>query len=157
MLDNILGLVKNTVSSGILNNSIVPENKKEQTVETTTKAMATGLKQNLSLDNIGNMMSLFGKGNNTATNSNPITYNLQNTVASSLVKEVGLSQTIATAIAATVVPMVMKAISGKIEDPNEKGFNLESLIHSFSGQSTNNQETGSGNNILNTLGKLFGN
>lgn len=155
MLDNILGLIKNTVSSGILNNNIVPDNKKEQAVQTTTQAMATGLKQNLNPGNIGNLMSLFGKGNNAAT-SNPITSNLQNTVASSLVKEVGLSQTIATAIAATVVPMVMKAISGKVEDPNEKGFNLESLIHSFSGSGNNEQHTDTEGNILSSLGKLFG-
>ncbi len=155
MLDNILGLIKNTVSSGILNNSIVPDSKKEQAVETTTQAMANGLKQNLNLGNIGNLMSLFGKGNNTAATTNPITNNLQNTVASSLVKEVGLSQTIATAIAATVVPMVMKAISGKVEDPNEKGFNLESLVHSFTGHSDNNQQTDNGNSILSGLGNIF--
>lgn len=152
MLENILGLVKNTVSGSIANNSQIPEDKKNDTIETTANAVTDGLKQNISLGNISNLMSLFNKG--TSTQQNPITGSIQNTVTNALVQNVGLSKTIATTIAATVVPMVMKAISGKINDPNEKGFNLESLMHAFGGNENKTQNLES--EILGGIGKLFG-
>jgi len=153
MLENIFNLVKNTVSGTVANNNAIPENKKAETIETTANAVTDGLKQNFSLGNVGHLMDLF-KGS-TSVQSNPVTNSIQSTVSNALVKQVGLSSTIATTIAAAVVPMVMKAISGKVNDPNEKGFNLESLIHSFGGGDGNN-ESNLESEVLGGLGKIFG-
>ncbi|GEM_PF-1555431 len=152
MLENILSLVKNTVSGSIANNSQVPEEKKSEAIETTANAVTDGLKQNFSLDNMGNLMNLFKGG--SSVQSNPVTSSIQSTVANALSQKVGLSSTIATAIAATVVPMVMKAIAGKVNDPNEKGFDLQNLMNAFGG--TENKTQSVGNEILGGLGKLFG-
>jgi len=148
MLDNILNLVKDTVAHSISGNNNIPEEKKYQAVETTTHAVTDGLKNNLNLGNMSNLMNLFNGG--SSATSNPITNNIIGTVTSELVQKVGLSQSVANIISTSVVPLVMSVISGKVNDPNEKGFNIESLIHTFSGSENN------GNSILGSLGKLFG-
>lgn len=150
MLDSILNLVKDTVAHTVNNNGSVPEDKKSQTVETTTHAVANGLKENFTLGNMSNLINLF-KGQSSAS-SNPITNNIASTVTSELIQKVGLSQSVANMISTTVVPLVMNLISGKVNDPNEKGFNLESLIETFSGGGGDNK----GGGLLSSLGKLFG-
>ncbi|NDV57899.1 hypothetical protein [Bacteroides sp. 519] len=148
MLDNILELVKGTVSGAITGNSQVPEAKRTQAIETTADAVTDGLKQNFSLSNIGDLMSLFG--GSSSTQKNPITSSIENTVTNALVQKVGLSKAIAAGISSAVVPLVMNAISGKVNDPKEKGFSLEGLIESFSGKGDND-----GGGLLGKLGGLF--
>lgn len=147
MLNSILGLVKETVANSIAGNGDVPTAQKEKTVNVTTDAVTDGLKKNLTLDNLSNITDLFKKG--SSTKSNPITNNIVEMVSSSLVKKVGLSASVANMISTTVVPMVMKAISGKVNDPKEEGFDIKSIIAGLSGGSAQG-------GLLGTLGKLFG-
>lgn len=151
MLDSIMNLVKDNVMNAVGKESTVPAEKKEQTVATTTEALTNGLKQNFTINNLPNVLNLLKPG--STSQSNPITGNIQNTVANALVNQVGLSQSVAGIVASTVVPMVMKAISGKMNDPNDKGFNVESLVNSLGGGTT---ESGSQASIMGTIGKLFG-
>ena len=146
MLDNILNLVKETVANSISGNSNVPAEKQAATIETATHAVTNGLKDNFTLSNLSSLTSLFGGGG--SINNNSITNNIIGSVTSELIQKVGLSQSVANVISTTIVPLVMKVISGKVNDPNEKGINVESLIETFSGNS--------GHNILSSIGKLFG-
>jgi len=154
MLDNILNLIKSTVSNEVAQNSNIPEEKKIQTVEATTQAVGEGLKQNLNLGNMGNLVNLF-KGSSSVSQSNPIVNNITSSVVSQLVQKVGLSQGIANTIASAIVPTVMKVISGKVNDPNEKGFSVESLIETFSGKKNDSSSNGVEEGIMGTIGKLF--
>lgn len=149
MLDSILNIVKEKAMDVIANNSQIPEEKKQETVQTTTHALADGLKQNLNLSNLSGLSSLFGGGN--ASSSNPIVNNIQSTVVNELTQKVGLSQGLATTIASTVISAVMNVLSKKVNDPNDKGFNLESIVGAFTGKSG----SGSGGDLLGSLGKLF--
>lgn len=145
MLDNILNLIKDTVTQSIGKNKDVPEEKKVQAVNVTTQALANGLKENLHLGNLSHLTSLLKGG--TAVEKNPITHNIMGSVSSSLIQKIGLSPTIAGLIANSIVPLVMKVISGKVNDKNEKGFDVESLIQTFTGKSKEG--------IMGKLGKLF--
>jgi hypothetical protein len=69
---------------------------------------------------------------------------------SELVKKVGLSQSVANTITSIIIPAVLSAISNKINDPKDKGFNINSLVEAFTGE--NSRQGG----ILNSLGKLLG-
>lgn len=146
MLDNLLNLIKETVTHSIGNNKEIPEDKKAETVDVTTQALASGLKENLHAGNLSHLTSLFKKG--SSVEKNPVTTNIIGTVSSSLIQKIGLSSPIAALIANSVVPAVMKVISGKVNDPKEKGINVESLIQGFAGKA----EGG----ILGKIGKLFG-
>lgn len=145
MSDKIFDLIKENVSKAISSEVSVPENKQQQTVDVTAHALASGLKNNLSLNNISDLMGLFGGGSSSA--GNPVVNNIESTVVNALVSKVGLSQSLATTIAATVIPVVMNAFKSKVDDPGEKDFNLKSIVESLSG--------GGNNGILGSLGKLF--
>lgn len=145
MADNLLNLIKETVMHSIGKNKDIPEDKKTQTVDVTTEALASGLKENLHVGNLSHLTDLFKAG--SSVEKNPVTTNMVGTVSSSLMQKIGLSSPVAALIANSVVPAVMKVISGKVNDPKEKGINVESLIQSFAGK----EEGG----ILGKIGKLF--
>jgi len=153
MLDSVLNIVKEQAMKAISNNSEVPAEKREETIQTATHAVADGLQQNLNLGNMSNIASLFGSGSGLA--SNPIVNNIEGTVVNALVQKVGLSQGIASTVATTVINAVVNALSHKVNDPNDKGFNLESIVGAFTGGKQNGNNSSSGN-ILSSLGKLFG-
>lgn len=123
MLDNILDLVKNEVSSAISQNIDIPDNQKAQAVEATTNAVKDGFTNNLS-----GLTSLFSGGGDGS-----IIDKIKDLVSGALTSKVGLNADTASSIASSIVPTIVSAISGKIQDPNSKGFNLESVIGAFTG------------------------
>ena len=139
MLDNILNLVKNIAGDAISNNAEVPANKKDIAIETTTNAVTDGLKSN-----IGNIAGLLGSGDSSA-----LVNTMKDTVVSALLEKVGLNSNTANSIASAVIPAVINALSGKIDDPNDKGFSLESVVEAFAGSE------GIGG-LLGKIGGLFG-
>jgi len=149
MLDKILDLVKDQAANVITNNSQVPEEKKNAAVETTTNAIADGLKDQLTSGNISNIMSLFGGG---ADSGNALSGSLQNSVVSALADKVGLNRGVATTIAATVVPALISLVAKKHNDSNDS-FDLGSILGSFTGGSDGKK---SGGGLMDMLGGLFG-
>lgn len=144
MLDGIIDLVKDQVLGAITNNADVPADKKDAAVETTTSAVVDGLKDQLTPDNLSNVLGMFS---GSSANGNNLASGLQSSVVSALSEKVGLSPSIANSIASTVIPAIMGLIANKNDDPNDS-FNLESLVKSVTGKK--------GGGILGTLGSLFG-
>lgn len=147
MLDGILDLIKDHALGAITNNADVPDDKKDAAVETTTNAIADGIKNNLSLDNVSSLLGL-SDGDSDLTNNQTVN-SIQTSVISSLSEKVGLSKEVAGSIASAVVPVLLQLLSKKSGDSNDS-FSFDSLLKSFTGGS----EKGGG--ILSTLGKLFG-
>lgn len=144
MLDGIIDLVKDQALGAITNNAGVPADKKEAAVETTTSAVVNGLKDQLTPDNLSNILGMFSGG--SASNSN-LTSGLQSSVVSALSEKVGLSPAVANSIASTVIPAIMGLIAKKHNDSNDS-FSLESLVESVTGKQSGG--------ILGALGGLFG-
>ncbi len=122
MLENIMDLVKGYAKDAVNGNADIPEDKKDLTVETAISALGGGIKDNLS--------GLF----NTESGDNTTLANLQNTISSALVSKVGLNSNVSNLIASKLVPMVINTISGKVDDSNGSGFNLDSVIKAFSAE-----------------------
>lgn len=146
MLEGIIDLVKDQVLPAITNNSAIPTDKKEAAVETTTSTIVDGLKEHFTPDNLASITSLFsGSG---SAGGGDIVSGLQSSVVNALSEKVGLNKDIANSIASAVVPAIMSLFSQKVNDPNDKGFSIESIVGAFGGK-------GSGG-ILGALGGLFG-
>lgn len=148
-MSEIMDLIKQNVLGFISNNDEVPADKKDDVVNETTNSILDGFKSNFNLNNISEIKNLFS-GNNGAVEDNTITNNVQGNVISSLIQKVGLTKGTSETIASTVVPMVIKAISGKMTGGK---FDVSSLLSLISG-SKSGSEGDSG--ILGKLGKLFG-
>jgi len=155
MLDNVLELVKEQVLPAIVGNNQIPEEKKDAAVETTTSSILDGLKDQIVPDNLTEVMNLFG-GNNPISNfgNTAMVQGVQSTVASALTSKVGLNSTLATTIAATVVPAVIGLFSKKVADKNEPGFNVQSLIEALTKGKGGDNKGGGG--LLDMIGGLFG-
>ena len=147
MLEGIVNLVKDQVLPAITNNAEVPADKKEAAVETTTSTIVDGLKEYFTPDNLSAITSLFSGGGSAGSNS--IVTSLQGSVVNALSEKVGLNKEVANSIASAVIPAIMNLFSNKANDPNDKGFDVESLIGAFSGKS--------GGGLFGMLGGLFGN
>ena len=147
MLDSIINLVKSEVSDIITNKTDIPEDKKSDVVSTTTESLLHGLKSIMTPDNLTGITSLFGGGDMMNHN---LTNDLQSSVTSSLTQKTGLSSSTASSIAAIVIPAILSLFKNKIDDDNEPGFNLDSLLKSFTSGNS------SGGGLLGMLGKLFG-
>lgn len=146
MLNNILELIKGTVGNEVAQSNLIPEEKKEETVKTTAQAIGKGLEEHFTIDKISDLTSLFSK--ESSETNHPVMSGISNTVISDLVQKVGLSKETASSFTSIVIPAVMKALSGKINDPNEQGFNLKSLISSISGSDSKG-------GILDSIKKFF--
>ncbi|MDR1756033.1 MAG: hypothetical protein LBR65_03610 [Culturomica sp.] len=142
MLNNIVNLVKDQVSSLIGGNSQIPADKKNETIRTTTSSIVDGLKNQLGSG--GGLSSLLGGGSSAGKASSGIV----SSVEQALTGKVGLSSSVAHGVAAAVVPAVMSLFSRKVNDPKEPGFNLQSLTDTLKGSSSHG--------IGAIFGKLFG-
>ncbi|MBD8388768.1 DUF937 domain-containing protein [Dysgonomonas sp. BGC7] len=149
MLDGILDLVKDQAMQAITNNTDVPAEKKDAAIETTTSTIVDSLKGQLSSNNLGSIVSLFGGNDNSDIANSPLVSSIQSSVVSALSQKVGLSSSVANSIASAVIPALIGLISKKSNDPNDS-FSIESLVESFSGQG--NKKGG----ILGALTSLFG-
>lgn len=150
MVEGIISLIKDQVLPVITGNADIPDDKKDAVVETTTSSIFDSLKDQLIPDNLTEVMNLFGGGSSSGTSG--LVGGIQSTVVSALVQKVGLSSGIANTIASAVVPTVINLFSNKVNDDNEPGFNVESLIGMFTGGSSNKKSGG----LLGMLGGLFG-
>lgn len=146
MLDDILKLVKQEVLPAITNNAEVPSDKKDAVIETTTSTIVDGLKKQFTPDNLSAITNLFS--GDTSEGSN-IVSGLQSSVVNALSEKVGLNKDVANNIASAVIPAIIGLFSKKVNDPEDKGFNIESIIGALSG--------GKGSSgLLGMLGGLFG-
>lgn len=157
MLDKIIDLVKNQVTDTVNEIPGIPQEKKTETVKATANSLVDWLKSYVTPDNIASFTSMlgFGKsgGSPSAAQNYAATNNLESNIVSALTSKVGLDSSVAKTIASSVIPAVMSLFKKKVDDDNEPGFNLESLIGSFSGKGT---ETSSGD-LMNMLGGILGN
>jgi len=145
MLNEVINLVKQEALGAITNNANIPADKRDAAVETTTSAIVDSFKDHFTPDNLSNIAGLLG---GSSSSSSSISNNLQNSVVSALSEKVGISKDVANSIATAVIPAVIGLFTKKVNDSNEPGFNIESLVKAFTGSN--------GGGILGTLGKLFG-
>lgn len=143
MLDSIIDLVKSEALNVITKNDSVPADKKEAAVEATTSSIVNGLKDQLTPDNLSNIVNLV---NGNSASNNALSSSIQDSVVSVLSQKVGLSSGVAKSIASAVIPAILGLIAKKSNDPNDS-FSLESLAKSL---------TKDKGGILGAIGGLFG-
>ena len=129
MIENLLNLVKEHASDAILNNPAIPNEQNEVAIHTTTEAIENTLQQQASSGGIGDILSMFS-GNQNALSSGLVS-NMNSNVETSLMSKVGINKAQAGGIAAVLVPMVIKSLVNKTNDPNDGSFNIGSIFNSL--------------------------
>ncbi len=144
MFDNLLNLVKEHAGDAIINNPVIPNEKNEEAIQTTTTSIMDTLKSQAGSGNLGAITDLFSAGN---AQGSGITSLVNSDVVKNLMGKFGIDSQQATSIASSLIPKVMDNLVKKTNDPNDKSFDLQGILGSLGG--------GNVSNVLGGLGKLF--
>lgn len=147
-----MNLVKNQVMESVGGIAGIPEDKKNAAVETTAHSLVDGLKQYATADNLSGLTSLLGIGG-ASSGSSGMANSLTKSIVSALTSKVGLNPAMSQTIASTVIPAVMSLFRKKVEDDNEPGFNLGSLVGSLAGKSGGSSSVGG---LMDLVGSFLG-
>ena len=132
MLENITNLVKQYAGDAIINNPSIPNDRNDEAVSDASNSIVNGLKGAVSGGNLGGITDFF-KGGEQAAASSPVTQNMQAGFVQNLVQKFGLDHGKASHIASALIPMVISKLVSKTNDPNDKSFDLSSIVGSLAG------------------------
>lgn len=157
MKDKLINLIKEQVRKVLAQDPEIPAGKREETVNATTGSLVDGLKQYMTPENMPAIASLLGKG--TAAEygfeSSSMLSGIQSKIVSILTSKVGLKPQLAEKIAVSVIPAVTNFLSKETTD-GKGGFNLGSLISSFTGGGNGQSDTNFSGGLMDKIGSLFG-
>jgi uncharacterized protein YidB (DUF937 family) len=130
MFDNLLNLVKEHAGSAIVNNADIPNEKNNAAIESATESIFDTFKSKASGGNMDSITDLFKHG---ASSNNQLAGDVSNSVANDLMKKFGLNTSQAGNIASGLVPKVLQNLVSKTNDPNDKSFDLQTVLASLGG------------------------
>jgi hypothetical protein len=144
MLENLQNLVREYAGDAIINNPAIPNERNEEAVADVSSSIVSGLKTAVANGNTDEVQSLFKNGAAAAATSR-VAQNIQAGFAQNLMQKFGLDPGKAGGIAGSLIPMVLQKFVHKTNDPNDKSFDLSSVLGSITGG-------GGIGNIMNSLG-----
>lgn len=144
MLESLQNLVREYAGDAIINNPAIPNERNEEAVADASSSIFSGLKTAVANGNTDDVQSLFSNGP-AAAGTSPVAQNIQAGFAQNLMQKFGLDAGKAGGIASSLIPMVLQKLVHKTNDPNDKSFDLSSVIGSLTGG-------GGIGNIMNSLG-----
>ncbi|WP_420152437.1 hypothetical protein [Siphonobacter sp.] len=129
MLDQLLNLVKNNSQEAIVNNPAIPEQQNEAAQTTIFTSIVQGLQGEAAKGNISGLMELFS--GRQAVQQSPIVSGISQNAIGSLMDKFGISGSVAQSIVGAIVPMVLSTIIGKLNNPNDKSVDANSMMGSL--------------------------
>jgi uncharacterized protein YidB (DUF937 family) len=132
MFDNLLNLVKEHAGDAIVNNPAIPNEKNDEAIQSTTSTIVDTLKAKLASGNLNSIMDMF-KGGGSAVNASSIGSEVHANVVTDLMKKFGIDNAQASGIASKIIPTVMEKFVNKTNDPNDKSFDVSSILSSLGG------------------------
>lgn len=135
MFDELLKLVSDESGDQIINNPEIPNEQNNAAIETTAGSIIDGLKSQVASGNGADVLSLIG--GQSGIQGNPLVGNLTANVTSSLMDKLGISNPVAKQIAASLVPVVIGRLVNRTNDPNDNGFDINSIFGSLTGGKSN--------------------
>ncbi len=131
MFDELLKLVSNESGEQIINNPQIPNEQNDAAIETTTSSIMDSLKGQIAGGNGADVLSLLA--GQSGVQGNPLVGNLTSNVTNSLMDKLGVSNPVAKQIAASLVPVVIGKLVNRTNDPNDNGFDINSIFGSLTG------------------------
>lgn len=134
MFENLLNLVKEHAGEAIVNNPAIPNEKNDEAIHATTNSIVDTLKGQLTSGNLSSIMDMF-KGGGAAVNASSVGTAVHGNVVTDLMSKFGIDNAQASNIASSLIPKVMENFVSKTNDPNDKSFDVSSIVSSLGGGS----------------------
>ena len=152
MLENLLTLVRENAQDAIVSNQAIPDQFNDAAIEETTNQLVSGLKYQFETGNVSGLIGLLNGGLSNVA-SNPIVSQIINSLTQSLAAKFGIGTQQANNAASMILAVVIPKLISKINDPNDKSFDLPSLAKELGGGGLGGMMGGL---FGGGLGKLFG-
>jgi hypothetical protein len=162
MLENLTNLVKEQAGDAIINNPAIPNEQNDNAIQAASGSITEVLQEKVSSGNFGDLSQLFS-GSDLA--NNPIVAKIKDVFAGKL-GNMGVDGTAANGAAAGIIPGLIEKFVKRTNDPNDKGFDLQSMLKQFAGPDGKfdmgdvmnifKGNSGSGGGIGGMLGGMFG-
>jgi hypothetical protein len=135
MLENLNSLVKQNADATIINNASIPNERNDEAVQEASTAIKDSLQTSLSGGKVKEVVSLFnGSGENIT--SNAVTQQATGNFIDRLQSRFGLNIQQAANIANNLIPIVLKRLVQKTNDPADKSFDVQKIFNEASGGKT---------------------
>lgn len=144
MMDKIKSIVREFSEDAIVNNPVIPNDKNETAIDTTAASLVEHIKGEASMGNVNSLIDIFRKDDDPALN--PSVSRVSTGVAGDLAKKLGIDNAAAMGVVNKIIPPIINEIRSKAKDPNDKEFNVQTLMNSF----------GKGGNLMNSVKNMFG-
>lgn len=149
MLENLIQLVKENAVDAIIKNPEVPNEQNDAAIEATAGSIFESLKNQVAGGAGLNALTKMFEGDDDSDDLKGVQNQVSTDAISGLMSKLGISKATATGIAASVIPMVLKSLKSKTNDPNDNSFDLPGIIGALGGGG----QTGG---LLNKLKGLLG-
>jgi uncharacterized protein YejL (UPF0352 family) len=159
MLEELFNLVKSNAQDTVINNPAVPNEQNDAVVASATHTVAEELQNTLAGGGLQNVLALFRGNNNVAASdlaSNPVVGNMISNFTNKLTTDHGVAPAQANGIAGNLITDVLGKLINRTNDPNDKGFDLGSIIGSLTGGGSSSSTGGSGFDLGGILNKFSG-
>lgn len=159
MLEELFNLVKGNAQDAVINNPVVPNEQNDAVVASATHSVAEELQGTLASGGLQNVLSLFGGGGSNEGSSllnNPIVSNIISNFKNKLTNNHGIASDQAGGIAQNLIPSVLSNLISRTKNPNDSGFDINSIIGSLTGGAGSSNTGGSGFDLNGILSKFTG-
>lgn len=152
MLENLLSLVRESAEDAIVSNPAIPNQFNDAAIKETTDQIVGGLKHQFETGNVSGLLGLVNGGTSNLA-SNPIVTQIITSLTQSLASKFGISTQQANNAASMIIGSVLPKLISKINDPNDKSFDLAAIAKELGGGGLGGMMGGL---FGGGLGKLFG-
>ena len=129
MLDNLNNLVREEAADTIVKNPAIPNEQNENAIRAASGSIEEVLKEKASAGRVDEVSNLF-KGGDLL--NNPIVSKIKEVFAGKL-GNMGVDGSAASGAAAGIIPGLIEKFVRRTNDPNDQGFDLQSIMKSFLG------------------------
>ncbi|NEU08752.1 hypothetical protein GZH53_10550 [Flavihumibacter sp. R14] len=129
MLENLNNLVREEAEETIVKNPAIPNEKNEEAIQAASGSIEEVLKEKASSGNFGDLSQLFQGGDFA---NNPIVNKIKEVFAGKL-GNMGVDGSSAGSVAGGIIPALIEKFVRRTNDPNDKGFDLQSMLKQFAG------------------------
>ncbi|RAJ03938.1 hypothetical protein LX64_02815 [Chitinophaga skermanii] len=147
MIDQLVQLVRNYATDAVVANPAVPNEQNEAVIGEATNSITSVLQNALANGQAKDVLALFNGGGADVA-ANPLVNGISGNFITNIMQKFNISPEAATSIAGSLIPTVMNSMVKKTNDPNDKGFDLTSILSSLTGGNV------AGLNVQGMLGKL---
>jgi hypothetical protein len=129
MLDNLNNLVREEAEDTIVRNPAIPNEQNENAIQAASGSIEEVLKEKASGGNLNEISELFKGGDFL---NHPIVARIKDVFAGKL-GNMGMDNTAASGAAAGIIPALIEKFVRRTNDPNDQGFDLQTMMKSFLG------------------------